>query len=103
VENSSTIEHNRDSAPAKDRWLRILIVSILLNLISMVLFPMFLTDGLTLRLALIAGVPAASGSYVFFFFRTKRERFVGYASVASAVVWLAVIVHLISAYGWAGI
>src|SRR5437868_4232409 len=98
MENTSTIESAVASRPTRDRWLMLLIVSVVLNVASLILFPLFLTDGLTLSLASICGVPAFWGCYGLLFFRTRRERFVGYAAFIPAIVWLVAIVDLISRY-----
>jgi hypothetical protein len=100
---NSTIESTVASRPTRDRWLGSLIVSIVINVACLILFPVSLTDGLTLRLAVICGVPALWGCYALLFFRTRRERFVGYAAFVPAIVWLAAIADLLSSYGWAGL
>jgi len=103
MENASTIDPAVGPQPTRDRWLRLLIVSIVLNVACLILFPVFLTDGLTLRLAVICGVPTLWGCYALLFFRTRRERFVGYAAFVPAIVWLAAIADLFSRSGWAGL
>jgi hypothetical protein len=97
-------EDNQVSIPLrKDRWLRFLVVSLLLNFGSAILFPWFLTDGLTLKLALICGLPTMWGFFIFLSFHTRRERFVGYAAILPAIIWLAAIADLLTTYGWAGL
>jgi hypothetical protein len=68
----------------RDRWAPLLILTVLINLASFLLFPRFLTDALTPSLAGICGAPAVWGFYSFLCFRTPRERIVGYAAVLPA-------------------
>ena len=104
MEHRSAIEPVVASRPTRDRWFAWLVVSIVLNVAWLIsLFPQFLTDGLDLPLAVICGVPAVWGCYSLLFFRTRRERCVGYAAFVPAVVELAAIVDLLSRYGWAGL
>lgn len=103
MENSNTIEQPSISQSARERWLFILVISIVLNVAGLFLFPQFLTDGLTLRLTLVCGLPALWDCYAVLFFRTRRERIVGYVSIVPAVAWLVAIVDLLSTFGWAGV
>ena len=66
---------------------------------TLTLFPQFLTDGLTLTLAAICGVPALWGFYSLFFFGTARERVVGYASALAALAWLEAVADLFARFG----
>jgi len=100
---NTTIEPQVDLQTTRDRWLIFLIISVALNIAGLILFPLFLTDGLTLPLAVTGGVPALWGGYTLLFFRTRRERLVGYAAVVPTIIWLAAIVDLLSRYGWAGL
>ena len=84
----------------RDRWLAFLIITAALNLAALILFPNFLTDAFTLPLALICGVPSAWGFYTLLFFRTRRERIVGYFGILPLVVWAACLVSLIAEYGF---
>src|SRR5438552_3805863 len=88
------------AAIKRDRWVLVLIVTILVNLASFILFPQFLTDALTLPLAGICGVPALWGFYSFLSFRTRKERVVGYVAVLPAAGWVLAALNLLWDYGW---
>jgi hypothetical protein len=102
MENTNAIQSEISQKVVTDRWLFRLVISLVLNIASQILFPMFMTDGLTLRLAVVCGVPGLWGLYALLFFRTRRERFVGYAAFVPAIVCFAAMVDLLSHYGWAG-
>ena len=89
-------------APRKSsfRWLRFLFAPTLVNVSSMVLFPMLLTDALTFPLFVICGVPILWSGYMLFGFRSWPERVIAYIATAIAVVWAAAILHLLTSYGW---
>ena len=85
----------------RDRWLAFLTITLAINLAALILFPDFLTDALTVPLAAICGVPSVWGFYTLLFFRTRRERIVGYVGIFPLVIWTACLVSLMSEYGWA--
>jgi hypothetical protein len=89
-------------APRKPsfRWFRFLVIPTLINVSSLVLFPMFLTDALTFPLLVTCGVPILWSGYMLFGFRNWPERVIGYIATAMAVVWAAAILHLLTSYGW---
>lgn len=88
------------TASSRDRWLFRLLITIAFNFAALILFPLFLTDALTPPLAAISGVPALWGLYTMLFFRTGRERIVGYIGALLAVYWAVVLVGVLSQYGW---
>src|ERR1051325_4060789 len=95
--NTIGIEEGRKRA---FRWVRFLVVPTLINLASLILFPMFVTDALTPPLSVICGVPILWGAYMLFSFRGRPERVVAYLATAMATVWAAAIVDLLTSYGW---
>jgi hypothetical protein len=99
--NAVAPELVQERAPSeRDRWVPLLGVTAALNLVSFVLFPMFVTDALTPMLSLLCGVPALWGFYSFLFFRTRRERIVGYVAIVPAALWLFGALSLLWEYGW---
>jgi hypothetical protein len=71
-----------------DHWLSLLIFTVLLNLASAVLFPMFVTDAFTPVIFIISIAPVIWGFSVLFVYRSKHERRVAWLAVAGAVYWL---------------
>ena len=71
----------------RDRWLVWCVLSIVLNFISLILFPMAATDIATPLQLLSCVVPARLGVYTLFAFRTCKERIVGYLSIIPAAFW----------------
>jgi hypothetical protein len=67
---------------------------------ALILFPVFLTDALTPSLTAICGIPTVWGLYTLLWFRTRKERIVGYVGIVAAIVWAAALVSLLSRYGW---
>lgn len=99
--NVATPEPLQEGAPSKrDRWVPLLVATAALNLVSFILFPIFVTDALTPMLSLLCGVPALWGFYSFLSFRTRRERIVGYVAIVPAALWLLGALSLLWEYGW---
>jgi hypothetical protein len=96
MSHPSCSSHCEAPRSKRDRWLAFLMITLGLNSAALILFPDFLTDALTVPLALICGVPAAWGFYTLLFFRTRRERVVGYFGVVPLVIWAACLVSLVS-------
>ena len=82
------------------RWFQFLAVPTLINVSSLVLFPMFLTDALTFPLLVICGVPILWSGYMLFGFRSWPERVIAYIATVMAVVWAAAMLDLLTSYGY---
>jgi len=98
---ASELYSSRSAGPSKrDCWICRLLVTVILNLASLCLFPKFVTDALTPALLVVCGMPTAWGLYAFLSFRTRRERIVGYVAFLPVTVWTFASLDLYYSRGW---
>ena len=71
-----------------DRWLLFLIVTLVVNLASALLFPMFVTNAFTPQIVVISALPVLWGFSLLFSYRSKRERYVTWLAVTGSFYWL---------------
>ena len=73
---------------ARDRWLLLLVVTMVLNLQSAFLFPHFVTDAFSLAVFVVSVTPVIWGFSALFLYRSKRERFAAWLAIVGAIYWL---------------
>src|SRR5262245_59363444 len=92
---------NEPVAPnqTRDRWLLLLIISLVINLGSAFLFPMFVTDAFTWLQFLVCLPPIVWAGFLLFRYRARGERWVSYAAVLGALYWLLPVIGLVVEFG----
>ena len=82
--------HDEKEIPprAARRWIVHLMGTITINLISLLLFPMLVTDAFTADVFAVCILPILWAGYLFCRYRTLKERIVCYLSLLMAFYWL---------------
>jgi hypothetical protein len=81
----------------RDRWLLLLVGSLVINLGSAFMFPMFVTDAFSWPAFLVCLPPIAWAGLLLF--RARGERLASYAAVLGALYWLLPAIGLVVEFG----
>ena len=80
---------------ARDRWLLPLVLSLVINLGSGILLPIFVTDGFSWPAFLVCLPPIAWAAFLLFRYQARGERLVSYAALLGGLYWLLPAVGLV--------
>ena len=69
-------------------WLPLLLMTLIINLVSAVMFPNLVTDAFTAEIFVVSVVPVLWGFFLLFRYRSRGERFVAWFAVLGAFFWL---------------
>ncbi|MEY2428371.1 MAG: hypothetical protein QOJ40_1256 [Verrucomicrobiota bacterium] len=82
-----------------DRWLPLLVLTLVINLGSGFMFPNFVTDAFSWPAFLWCVPPVAWGAYLLFRYRSRGERWVSYTALLGALCWLLPIIGMVVEFG----
>jgi hypothetical protein len=77
------------------RWGLFFSLTIIINLVSALVFPMVVTDAVTPWMLITSVPPVIWGLAAICWYRSKRERFIAWFAIVGVIYWLVPIIGML--------